>query len=515
MSLSITLGFERLKSSKTVEYGSFALAAFVLALYYFFLLPEFGMVSLTRYTAVTVALYLTFLAVPYYFKRPGFEMYVIKVISRFLVTALYSAILFAGLAITLLTIDLLLGINVSGVFYSNVWFVVAGIFAPCFFLAGLPAIDQDMALETYPTLLKVLLLYIVMPIILTYTMILYIYFLKTLMTMEWPQGTVSHLVLWYSVFSAGILFLLYPIVQENKLVKSFTTWFPKLILPALLVMFMAIGVRIQAYGVTENRYFVVILGLWVFGIMIYYNLTTRFRNIVLPLSLALIALLAVSGPWSAYSVSRYSQNLRFEALAAQYNMIQGDTLHKPTQDISDEDKREFVSILEYFDRSHDLRAVKLLPDGFEFQDMDQVFGFSREDIWMSPGRQQFIHLHSQVKSLDIRNYDFFISSANLMGEAVTIDGLTVRYSPDEHKLVMLDGNQEIYSKDLRVLAEEVAGKYGTPYQEVSVEDMTFVEDNADIQVKLVFINIFGRGDSDSDKITIDNMEFHLLLKQKK
>lgn len=512
LTLIIALAFERVKSSKAAEYISYALALAMLALYYFFLLPDIHMLTMTRYMAVSLALYLTFLVVPYYFSRSGFEKYVIKVISRFLVTGVYSAVLFAGLAITLLTIDLLLGVTVSGVFYANVGFVVAGVFAPCFFLAGLPAIDQDMEPETYPSVLRVLLLYIVMPIILTYTAILYIYFLKTLFTLQWPEGTVSHLVLWYSVFSAGVILLIYPLVHENKFVKFFTVWFPRLILPAILVMFMAMGIRIHAYGVTENRYFVVALGLWVFGVMLYYNLTARFRNIVLPITLALIALLAVFGPWSAYTVSMYSQNARLEALAAEYDMIDGNTLHRPAQEISDQDKKTIVSILEYFSNSHKLSDVRLLPEGFEFEDMDQVFGFTWEDAWMPPGKQDFFQLHSQPSSLDIRGYDFLLNSGNLM-EPVTIDGLTVNYSPKEMRLTILRGDQEVYAKDLRLFAAEVIEKHGLPFEELPAEEMTFVEENEDIQIKLVFTSISGEI-SPANEIKFADLGYYLLLRIK-
>ena len=512
ITLSIALAFERMKSSRAAEYGSYALAFCLLILYYFFLLPEFGMVPITRYIAVTIALYLAFLFVPYFFNRSGFEMYVIKVLSKLLVTAIYSAILFAGLALTLLTIDLLLGINVSFTFYTNVWLVVAGVFAPCFFLAGLPAINQDIEKETYPAVLKVLLLYIVMPIILTYTVILYIYFLKTLFTLKWPEGTVSHLVLWYSVFSAGVIFLVYPLVRDNKFVKFFTAWFPKLVLPAIMVMFMAIAVRINAYGFTENRYFVVALGLWIFGVMLYYSLAKKFKNIVLPVSLALVALLAVMGPWSAYSVSRNSQNRRFETLAAEYNMVNGNTLQKPDREIALEDKKTIISILEYFERSHSLREVRLLPSNFELINMEQVFGFSRENIWAIPGKQVYFHLHTQVKSLDVRDYDLLLNSDNLRQEAITVGTLTVKYSPEDMELKVLGGNQELYANSLQRFAEQVVERHGAASLELPVEDMTFVEENENIRMKLIFTRITGV--NEANQITFDDLGFYLLLKIK-
>ncbi len=514
VTLSIALAFERIKSTKATEYGIYIATFICLALYYMFLLPSLNMVSSTRYLALSIALYLTFLFVPYFLKRSGIEMYVIKVLTRFLVTAVYSAVIFAGLAITLLTIDLLLEIQVSFTFYSNVGMVVAGIFAPCFFLAGLPRTNQDMEIETYPTVLKVLLLYIVLPIILIYTFILYVYFLKTLFTWRWPEGTVSHLVLWYSVFSAGVIFLISPLLQENKFVQFFTGWFPKLVLPGIVVMFMAMAVRINAYGVTENRYFVVALGLWVFGVMLYYSLTKRFRNIVLPASLALVALLSVFGPWSAYPVSISSQNTRFEALVSEYNMIDGSSLHKPKEEISLKDKKALVSILEYFDRSHSLSDLRLLPPNFTIDNMEQVFGFSRNDIWGIPDKEGYFRITGMVQSLDIRDYDLLFHSSNLLKE-YSIDGLTVQYDPEDMELTVLRGDQVLYARNLQRFAEEVVEKHGTSSLDVPVQDMTFVDDeNENIQAKLVFIAIAGTTQPDSGQstlVTIKDLEFYLLL----
>lgn len=516
LTLSLALAYERRRPAKTVEIASYGLALGLLVLYRIFLLPEFTMVPVTRYIAVSIALYLTFLFVPYFFQRRGFELYVIKVISRFLVTAIYSAVLFGGLAITLLTIDLLLGIEVTSVFYANVWMVVAGIFAPCSFLAGLPGADWDSEQETYPSLLRVLLLYIVIPLILTYTSILYIYFLKTLVTLEWPKGTVSHLVLWYSVFSAGVIFLIHPLIRESKFARFFTVWFPKLVLPALAMMFIAIGVRINAYGVTENRYFVVALGLWVLGIMIYYSLAKQFRNIILPISLALVALLTVVGPWSAYSVSKYSQNARLEAIAAEYNMVKDASLQKPDRDITKEDQKRIVSILDYFADSHSLQAVPLLPSGFDFTNMEEVFGFSRKDVGLLPGQQTYFRHYTQVKTLDVQGYDHLLRSAGLESP-VTVADYTVQYFPEDKEITVLRGDQEIYRMNLKTFAGQVVESHGADFLEVPAEDMTFLHEQDDLRVKLVFTGISGNTEPDGQwtKLNIQELEFYLLLGTKK
>lgn len=404
-----------------------------------------------------------------------------------------------------------LEVNLSREYYAYLFFIVAGIFAPCFFLAGLPAGEQKMELENHPPLLKVLLLYIVIPLLILYMAILYIYFIQSLVTLEWPKGTVSHLVLWYSAFSAVVLFLLYPLVQENKYIRLFFTWFPKLALPAILVMFAAIGIRIHAYGVTENRYFVVALGLWVFAVMLYDSLARRFRNTVLPVSLAIVALLSVFGPWSAYSLSKFSQNARFEALVAKYNMVDGDTLQMPDRVIADEDKREIVSILDYFSRYHSLDEIRLLPSGFKYDDMRRVFGFSREDTWRPP--VWHFSFYSQVGPVDLRGYDYLVSSASLISGPISLDGLKIKYLPENLKLVILRGDEEIYVSDLEAYGRKILELHGAVPGEVPVEDMTFVDGNENVQVKLLFTGIFGEREPGNGKLEIYSMEFYLLLKK--
>ena len=222
LSLCIKHVFERSREvKKAVTAIVYPTGAVLLALYYFLLLPDFKMVSVTRYIAVSAALYAIFVFLPYFYKREHFELYVIKLFIRFLVTALYSGVLFAGMSAILFTIDKLLQIHVDEKMYYYVWLVIAGIFAPGFFLAGIPSFSQQLEREDYSKLLRILLLYIVMPLITAYTTILYIYFAKIIIiTLQWPEGLVAHLVLWYSVISAAVIFLTSPLSGRQQMGKD-------------------------------------------------------------------------------------------------------------------------------------------------------------------------------------------------------------------------------------------------------------------------------------------------------
>ena len=85
-----------------------------------------------------------------------------------------------------------------------------------------------------------------MPIITVYTAILYVYFVKILITLQWPVGMVAHLVIWYSIISTGVIFLISPLIEGNKWVKNFIFWFTKLVIPIMIMMFVSLGIRINA-----------------------------------------------------------------------------------------------------------------------------------------------------------------------------------------------------------------------------------------------------------------------------
>jgi hypothetical protein len=52
----------------------------------------------------------------------------------------------------------------------------------------------------------------------------------------------------------------------------------------------AIGLRIAQYDITMNRYFVVVFGIWLFGISLYFIFSGRRSLVVIPATLTLITL---------------------------------------------------------------------------------------------------------------------------------------------------------------------------------------------------------------------------------
>ena len=82
----------------------------------------------------------------------------------------------------------------------------------------------------------------------------------------------------------------------------FRKYFPAFAVPQLLMLFYAIYLRIDQYDLTMNRYFVVIFGVWLLGISLYYTLSKQKYLGFIPFSIGIIILLISVGPWSVYSL---------------------------------------------------------------------------------------------------------------------------------------------------------------------------------------------------------------------
>jgi len=381
ISLCIDLSFENNNNSKDkFKYLCYIIAAICLIFYGYLFLKDLNMVSMTRYLGLVIIFILGFFFVPYLRKAENFEIYVIEILRRFSTTVIYSIVLFLGLAAILFTANYLLGLRIDMPIYYYTWLIVVGIFAMCFFLSGIPKQGENIKIRNYPEVFKILLLYIVMPLISIYTIILYIYFGKIIITMQWPEGLVSHLVLWYGVISVITLFLIFPVQESNKWVNKFIKVFPIAILPLIMLMFISMGIRINAYGVTENRYFVFALGIWVFCSMLYYSISKKKKNLLIMVSLAIITLISICGPLSSYNLSIYSQNKRFEKILIRNNMIQNDEIVKATSSVTMIDQSEIISILEYFNSSHQLKDLKYLPDDFTITDTEKVLGITHSNL---------------------------------------------------------------------------------------------------------------------------------------
>lgn len=246
---------------------------------------------------------------------------------RFATSALYSVVLFAGLSIALLSMNTLFNIHWDGSIYLRLWIIIVGIFNTVFFLAGIPKpLSQLNEVLSYPKALKVFTQYVLIPLATIYLLILLAYEVKIIAEWTLPSSSVAILILGYAVFGMLSILLVHPIREEkeNKWIKLYSKSFYLLMVPLLLLLAVAIVKRISDYGITESRYLLVALSVWLTFITLYFLLKGRAQIKLVPISLFTVAILTTVGPWSIKAVALRSQSNRLENYLAQKRSIKRD-----------------------------------------------------------------------------------------------------------------------------------------------------------------------------------------------
>ena len=322
-----TQGWPRAKSLVVQAVGALLLVGYFLTLpadvtsYY---LP------ITRFVILAIGLHFLVAFLPYL--RSGqmnaFWQFNKSLFLRFLTAALYSAVLYIGLTLALAAADYLFGVNVPERRYFQLWILIVGVFNTWVFLAGVPNDLKSMGQsEAYPNGLKVFTQFILLPLVGLYFVILFAYELKIIFEWNWPKGWVSNMVLWYSVVGILSMLLLHPLRErtESRWIQVFFRWFFRVLVPLVVMLFLAIIVRISDYGVTENRYFVFAMAIGLALVMLYF-IFSRAKDIrIIPIVLCVLTFVSAYGPWSAFAVSERSQMTRLMTYLASNEFVAEST----------------------------------------------------------------------------------------------------------------------------------------------------------------------------------------------
>jgi hypothetical protein len=415
-------------------------------------------VALSRFFQLALGLHLFVAVGPYLSvqEKNGFWQYNMTLFLRFLLAGVFAAVLYFGLSIALLAVENLFGLDVDGDWYGRLWFTMAFVFHPWVFLGGVP---EDLpALEartTYPHGLKVFAQYVLAPIVTLYLVILTLYMGKILFTQEWPSGWIGWLV--SSVAAAGILslLLLHPVEEkeEDRWVQTYARGFYVALIPSIAMLLMAIWKRIEQYGVTERRYFLVALSLWLTGIAVFFILRRRGSIKVIPASLGLLTFLTIAGPWGAYAVSERSQVARLEEILTRNDMMSDGRVRAAENEVSFEDRREISAVIRYLTETHGVAGIEPWFEG-GLASIDSVsadsgpssraesdartraivsaMGIDYVDQWAGVTESRFYFTASSGESpLHIAGYDFMLRDRSIESDTILVEGRKLVLAWDE------------------------------------------------------------------------------------
>ncbi|NDK07936.1 DUF4153 domain-containing protein [Candidatus Gracilibacteria bacterium] len=195
-----------------------------------------------------------------------------------------------------------------------------------------------------------LIKYVGIPFIHIYFIILYAYSIKVLFNFsDWPKGEVAWLTIGFSTFGYIIYIFSYIFEDKNKFIGYFRSFFPYAVIPQLFMLFYAIGLRIGQYDITTNRYFVVVFGLWLLIISLYFIISRNKSLSFIPALLTLFTILISVGPGSVYNLPKARQFNRLLSNLEKARIINGSQIVplKNYEDITPELSKEIYSEIQY------------------------------------------------------------------------------------------------------------------------------------------------------------------------
>jgi hypothetical protein len=363
LSLSVTLFSESYSNSFPKKYLLRVLLLFILTGLFFLIDPLKRETDLFRFILLALAAHLSVSFAAYFGKGHvnAFWQFNRVIFLRFLIGGIYSAALFLGLAAAVGSMNFLFNFNFDWDTFAILWVWIVGIFQTVFFLSGVPTnlngLEKD---TTYPHGLKIFTQFVLIPLATVYAIILLAYEAKILLEWELPKGLVSNLILGYAVFGLLSLLLIYPIrnQDENKWLKTFSRSFYYVLIPLILLLLWAVLARVIDYGITEERYFLIILAAWLTFINAYFLISKSQNIMIIPFSLCLLTIISVYGPQGAFSTSRRSQINELQELFGNHGSLDGDKIISLKLKPGKEDMSRMINIVDYLVNMHGIESFR-------------------------------------------------------------------------------------------------------------------------------------------------------------
>ena len=518
-----------------------------------------------RYVIYNLSLHLLVSFAPYIKGREfnGFWQYNRILFTRFILSLVYSGFLYAGIALAMGAMQLLFDVKIQGETYGELFIFIGGFFNTWFFISGMPEdFDELEKIEEYPFGLKVFSQYILLPLLLLYLVILYVYGGKIIALWDWPKGVVSWLIVAVSVLGIFTFLLIHPYgqKQENSWIKKFTKIFYFLVIPLVVLLFLAISIRLADYGITINRYIILLLGIWLTLVSGYFIIGKNNIKFI-PISLCVMMLLMSFGPWSMFSVSERSQANRLAEILETHGILKDgqvqseqelnidstfyqQKLEYPNQQlISDSMANEVKSIIDYLDDHHGFNAIK----NWYTQDFDKqieayntnkkrwsrmneaeiymkALGLEYRYYYVNSENRYFSYSTPYYKELtNIKGYDYMLNinyyhysgntnyNSTIPFELDSISYEFKRVNKDEYIMELFKEKKSILAINIDNFKNELVGKYGKDYKsDLPQEELTIKGESNGLYYKLELTNISFR--SENDTINAESIDGKLFLR---
>lgn len=406
-----------------------ALAALVYYLLVRFAVEDFSEEHVIRTLVLLFVLVIAFMWIPTIRSKVGFSENFMVVFKAFFIVAFYSLVLFLGISLIIVAIDMLI-VNVDSRAYSHVGNLIVLLYAPIHFLSLIPiyppnsssAKSESEYNEEDKSLLRLrlnkaiepskflngLISYIAIPITAIYTIILLLYIVLNITGDFWRDNLLESLLVSYSVIV--IVVYLLASVLKSKSAIYFRKIFPKVLIPVVLFQTISSIIKIGELGITSGRYYVILFGIFATVSAVLFSFRPNHNNNVIAPILIVLSLISIFPPIDAFKVSKENQISRLSKVLEENNMLIDDKII-PNDSLSEDEEQIIINSVRYLSRMNYLNEISWLKSYGQNYDFEGIFGFSQygKSIDTEMNEVRRYNLYDRIP-IDISVYDFFVAA---------------------------------------------------------------------------------------------------------
>jgi hypothetical protein len=398
---------------------------------------EIGMEIVVRTAALLSAIIVGIIWVPSIKGRVSFNETFLGAFKAFFIALFFSGVIFAGVAIIISAVDLLL-FQVDSNAYAHTANIVFTLFAPIYFLSLIPNYQKaDQAvidrIISCPRFLEILISNILIPLVSVFTVILVIYIGLNIRGEFWTENLIEPMLVSYSI--VVIVLMLLSANLTNRFATLFRKVFPKVLIPLVVLQLVASVLKIGESGLTHSRYYVIMYGVFAAVAGVVFSFLKPTKTGIIAVVLIAFSLLSTIPPVDAFGVSKRNQIATLQEVLEKNGMfVDGKIV--PKSDVPEDDKELITNTAEYIWRMEYADEVPWLGRGFDYYgNFEQTFGFSWNEY---PGEQKFYKIFRRIRTsgLDISGYDAMarLSYYSVEPDANLKEKTALTYGADTYRL---------------------------------------------------------------------------------
>lgn len=400
------------------------------AFYYIGLMGTLSEKLIIRTSLLCSLLFLLFLVFQCLRNKVVFGPVFMSVFKAFFTTLLFAGVIFGGLSLIFAAIDNLQILRIDPNTYAYaaiwVWIVVAPIILMSLlmtFHTDEKSVERDKKMSSCPSFFRILLLYVIIPLLIIYTIVLLIYLVKTLMTVT-GQELLRPLIMSYSIAVIIVCYLTSEI--ENRLSSFFRLVFPKIMATIAIYQVVVSVLDIKTKGVDFGEYFIILISVYAITIGVLISIFPVKKDVIHILVLCGFIVFSLLPFVNYFNVSVSSQKSVMLNVLDRNDMISNGEIISNSS-ISTKDRALITSAYHFLESQGEIDNINGIKTKLDFDNFSSIFGFSPEYGYDTPG--YFVEPSKfsidEMTVIPIDGSDYLVPANYLEVETVKTPNLTL------------------------------------------------------------------------------------------